>query len=419
MATFALTPAAHEDGNFLDFAQKAHKEIYNSSCKKLSDDEFDCVEADLNDFMNMLSMRADEFGWRERIMQVPITEPGDPNPREADLLVDHANATIEQVRAHEPTYIDDESRARQDMFCLYKCLMSSLSLVGRAKVHTDKEKYIVQDALGQDQYSGNLLLKVILEKSVVDNRSGAFAIRMELAALSDLIANVNFDISKFNLRVKTLVNDLARRGESETTLSFQLFRAYKSVPVAAFTTFIDRIKDEQDEKNEDEKDSDMYVMDKAENKFRVLTKEGTWKVEEKDSDRILALETKLTKKLNEIKKLKTSKNRTHRGGDRERSKKRAKSKVDVTRKPKGDLSKPVIINGDSWWWCSPETGGKCTGVLRKHKPSDCKGWAYLKDKKANDKKDSADKKEDGTSQAASLKAQETAIARSASSDSEE
>jgi hypothetical protein len=35
-----------------------------------------------------------------------------------------------------------------------------------------------------------------------------------------------------------------------------------------------------------------------------------------------------------------------------------------------------------WWWYSEETGGKCKGVLRKHKLSDCKGSAFLKDKNA-------------------------------------
>jgi hypothetical protein len=105
--------------------------------------------------------------------------------------------------------VNDKSRERQDMQCLYKCLMSSLSQVGRNKVNTDKHQYILKDVNDRDAYSGNLLLKVILMKSTVDNRSGAFAIRMELSSLVKLIAKVNFDITKFNLRVKNLMNDLS------------------------------------------------------------------------------------------------------------------------------------------------------------------------------------------------------------------
>ena len=53
-----------------------------------------------------------------------------------------------------------------------------------------------------------------------------------------------------------------------------------------------------------------------------------------------------------------------------------KAKVDITRKPK-NIHKPVTIGGDKkpWYWCSPETGGKCPGLLRRHKPSECEGKA--------------------------------------------
>ena len=36
----------------------------------------------------------------------------------------------------------------------------------------------------------------------------------------------------------------------------------------------------------------------------------------------------------------------------------------------------------TWYWCAPETGGKCKGRWRAHKPSECKG---LKRRSDNDK----------------------------------
>ena len=390
----------------LDFSQKRDKETYQSSIMKLSNDKFDCVEENLNDFMILLKARADEFGWSERIMSIPVTDPNDPNPREANLLTEHASASIDQIKEYEEAYMDDESRERQDMHCLYKCLMASLSQVGRNKVNTDKHQYILTDAEGRDVYSGNLLLKVILMKSTVDNRSGAFAIRMELASLTNLIEKVNYDITKFNVHVKNLVNDLSRRGETSADLHFNLFRAYKSVPVDEFISFIDRIKDEQDEKDEKEQDDENYIMDKAENKYRVLEKEGTWKVKETDNDKFLALESKLDKVIKENKRLKSGKGRKDGGKPR----KKTKAKVDIHRKPR-DITKPVIINGSKWWWCSPETGGKCSGALRKHNPKDCKGREFLNKEKAK----KADGKEEGKP---TLKATEVEIAPTASSDSE-
>ena len=399
---FSLTPATADEG-FLDFNVKRDKQTFYKAVEKLSEDEFDCVEENLNDFMILLKARADEFGWTERIMNIPITEANDPNPREANLLTEHASASMEQIRNYEMTYVNDESRERQDMMCLYKCLIASLSQVGRNKVNTDKNQYILKDDLERDAYSGNLLLKVILNKSVVDNRSGAYAIRMELSELPDLIAKINFNITKFNTRVKTLVNDLSRRGETSADLTFNLFRAYKSVPVPEFITFIDRIKDEQDEKEDGEQDSEIYLMDKAENKYRILTKEGTWHVKEKENEKFLALEARLNKYIKENKKLRAAGNKP----TKRTTKKTQKVKVDIHRKPR-DINKPVVINGDKWYWCSTETGGKCSGALRKHKPSECKGREHLANKQTD--KDKPKK--------ASLKVKEVEIAPSASEESE-
>jgi hypothetical protein len=400
---FSLTPATANEG-FLNYSLKRDKETYNSAVKRLSEDEFDCVEENLNDFMILLKARADELGWSDRIMSIPITGEDDEDPREANLLTEHANASLEQIKAYELTYVNDETRERQDMQCLYKCLMSSLSQVGRNKVNTDKQQYILKDANDRDAYSGNLLLKVILMKSTVDNRSGAFAIRMELSSLVELISKVNFDITKFNLRVKNLMNDLSRRGESSADLHFNLFRAYKTVPVDEFVSFIDRIKDEQDEKGEDEQHNEVYIMDKAENKYRILEKEGTWKTKEKEENKFLALEAKLNKVIKENKKLKLGGKRKRDDRSKKTGKGKPKYKVDIYRKPK-DIKKPVIINKDKWWWCSPETGGKCSGALRKHQPKDCKGKEFLKN--------------DDNKNPASLKAKEVEIAPAASSDSEE
>ena len=35
--------------------------------------------------------------------------------------------------------------------------------------------------------------------------------------------------------------------------------------------------------------------------------------------------------------------------------------------------KPRKYNNKKWYWCCPETGGKCNGVWRTHKPEDCRG----------------------------------------------
>jgi hypothetical protein len=41
-----------------------------------------------------------------------------------------------------------------------------------------------------------------------------------------------------------------------------------------------------------------------------------------------------------------------------------------------DLKKPKSWNNKDWHWCSPETGGKCAGNWRCHKPTSCEGRAH-------------------------------------------
>jgi hypothetical protein len=50
-------------------------------------------------------------------------------------------------------------------------------------------------------------------------------------------------------------------------------------------------------------------------------------------------------------------------------------------RPKDEsLTKYRTWNNGKWFWCSHETGGKCPGKWRIHKPSDCKGIASKADK---------------------------------------
>jgi hypothetical protein len=39
------------------------------------------------------------------------------------------------------------------------------------------------------------------------------------------------------------------------------------------------------------------------------------------------------------------------------------------------IDKIAHHRGAPWYWCSLESGGKCAGCWRKHKPKECKGTA--------------------------------------------
>ena len=259
-------------------------------------------------------------------MKIPTTLPEDEDTVYINLLTHHAQISIEMIREYELLYVNSENRERQDMHCIYTCVMDSLSQEGRLKVLTEKEKYTIpSDPADEDSepaYSGNLLLKVVLTKSSVDNRSGAYSIRMKLSTLDGLIVTLSYDIEKFNLQVRQYIEDLSRRGETSDDVTFNLMKAYKVVPIKEFTTFIDRMKDENDGFDDEEQYTPQSIMDKAENKFKILSNEGAWDSKLKESNEIMAIKAELEK----LKKQKRQKGKKS-------SKKKGKSKVDITRKP--------------------------------------------------------------------------------------
>ena len=371
---FALTPGQNVDA-VLDFGDKSHRAIYEKSIAPLPIDSFDCVNTQLVDFMSALSKKAHDFGWTDRILKIPLTLPEAADTEYINMLTNHAQVTIETIREYELSYVATQTRERQDMHCLYSCLMDSLSQEGRSKVLTEKEKYTIpSDPADEDSepaLSGNLLLKVILMKSTVDNRSGAYSIRMKLSELDVLIAKLGHNIEKFNHQVKNFIEDLSRRGETSDDVIYNLIKAYRVVPVKEFTSFVDRLKDDFDNMEEgDQQHTPQYLMDKAENKYKILVNEGTWDNTMNDKDELMALRAELNKLKKNSKKQADGKPKA------KNQKKSGKKRVDITRKPRGDLHKPVVIDGKEWYWCSKETGGKCNpGALRRHKPSECKGTA--------------------------------------------
>jgi hypothetical protein len=49
----------------------------------------------------------------------------------------------------------------------------------------------------------------------------------------------------------------------------------------------------------------------------------------------------------------------------------------MSKKPKEEnLRKSKSWNNKDWCWCSSETGGKCDGHWRVHKPSKCEGRSH-------------------------------------------
>ena len=105
---------------------------------KLAEDTFDCVPEDLYQFLKELGDRAAEYSWSDEIVGIlmipkPSNDPALP-VRHVNLLSNHGEISMEDIRIFENTYIKGNSRSAQDCNMLYTCLMLSLSKAGKSKV---------------------------------------------------------------------------------------------------------------------------------------------------------------------------------------------------------------------------------------------------------------------------------------------
>lgn len=196
---------------------------------------------------------------------------------------------------------------------LFNCLFSSLNKEGRNKITPERASYIVM--LNQHEWeSGCLLLKVIIGKAILDTKGTVRTIRGQIANLDLYIAKVNYDITKFHTHVKTLIKNLASRGQKQDDLSLHLMKAYVVVPGQTFQNYIERLQDTLD-------GTDMSItpltadqlMVRVENKYKAMLNDSLWNVESEESKRIVALEAQVACLKKSPRKTGSNREKAHQG----------------------------------------------------------------------------------------------------------
>lgn len=128
---FALTPATHIFG-FLNFARSKHHKIYKAGIKAV-DTAYNCEPDGLFQFLREIRDRANQMGWMEGILNVDISEAED-DADISNIIANYGTLTLDQARRWERRYITTPSRAAQDTYILYQCLMASLTPEARTKI---------------------------------------------------------------------------------------------------------------------------------------------------------------------------------------------------------------------------------------------------------------------------------------------
>ena len=378
---FALSPTLAVAG-IIDYTSREGRNIFTYATTKLDEELYDCKPEGLYQFLQAIKGRAHEYGWDDDIggiLHIPEDVLDIASPTN-NLLESYGMISMEQIRAFEETYIDQHVRPAQDTYLLYKCLMNSISKEGKSKIIIWSDQYTAKGLP-----SGSLLLKIIVRESHLDTNATISSIRTKLSSLDSYILTIGADITKFNGYVKLLIDSLAARGETTTDLLTNLFKGYLAVNDKTFVAYIGR-KQENYEEGDDIATEDLMTM--ADNKFKLLKEGNKWNAPSEDEEKILALHAEiktLQKQASKAKKgtpptSKKEKNKRNNDGN-PKDKGREKSKNDkpawmINSTKPDDLKKPKSWNNKDWHWCSPETGGKCAGNWRCHKPTSCEGRAH-------------------------------------------
>ncbi len=353
---FARTPAQATTG-IIDYSTRMGERLYQTAVAKVDEERYDGSAEGLFPLLGLIKERARKFGWDNGIMMIP-NPMGGPNR----YILDHyGSITLAEIRNHEATYIAQQTRDAQDTYLLYECIMNSLSPEAKAKISIWRNDFWVGG-----YPSGNSLLKVVIRECHLDTNATVASIRQRLASLDTYLPTIDYDKGKLNMYVKTLLDQLAARGETSTDMLSNLFTGYLAAKDKAFVAYIDK-KLELYEEGVDVNYNQLMLW--ARQKYDLLRDKGTWNAPTPEEEKIIALTAQVNKMSEKLRARKPSDN----GGKQIKDKNRdLKPKPEWFEKEPEDPSKSITWNNKMWHWCGAKTGGKCESYVR-HKPEDCRG----------------------------------------------
>jgi len=336
---FALSPAQATLG-IIDFTTSDGKKIFAAATKPL-ETKYDGSTENLAIFIKDVQHHVEREGWNQL---VTISDQQPVNPTNRNLLSEHRQLTLENVRASAQVYVVANDRAKQDSYMFYTFLRDSLTKDARKQLVTEETQYTFGDFKDGPAY-----LKCILIKFQVETRATSFHIRQSLSRLTDKIVALEHNIRDFNLYVTEQVGDLSSGGETSTDLIVYLFQAYESVPDEDFK---DHIKDERKRYNRGENVTTTALMNSALTKYNEIQQEQKWKAPSEQTQQIIALTAQLAESSKTINTLKKEVSST-----RNKSNKKTENKGNQSKKVQGN-SKGRKRNGkyEEWHYQTPRPG---------------------------------------------------------------
>ena len=321
---FAKHPAMAKNG-LLDYRAKVDFDLYKLLTKPLTE-ILDGTEDSLFPWMEDLRDRCKEAGWNEEATGILSIPDNWDNPIEfKSMLDDFGTIGLAEILANDNNYLHLENRAVQDNSMLIVCITKSLSPETKKKLTSCRREYLT--AGGEE--SAAAMLKVLIRECSLDTKATSTAIRAQMANLPAYMEQVNYDISKFNLRVKLLEQALSFRGEVSQDLLTHVFKAYLSVKDKEMRRYAKQKRDEWEEG--DERINTSYLMTKCSNKYKSLVEQKEYEIIDKDEEKFVALQAELKAALKKKRHSKesnrsNSNNRNNSNNDKKRKSEHKRSK---------------------------------------------------------------------------------------------
>jgi hypothetical protein len=156
-----------------------------------------------------------------------------------------------------------------------------MTKAGKLKITKESDAYCVGCI-----FSGPLLLKLILNKEIIDSQATSANLREQLTTLDSYMALADCNVELFNQHVKEVVAGLRARGESTDELVVNLFKAYRVVGDSEFSRYMKNKRDAYDDGEYVQPDPLMPV---ALAKSQSLIESGVWNMMSPDKEILVAL----------------------------------------------------------------------------------------------------------------------------------
>ena len=266
--------------------------------------------------------------------------------------------------------------------------MNSITQAGKVKVRLWSDQFILN---GRE--SGILLLKIIIRESHLDTNATTNSIRTQLSNLDEYITTID----KIHRTCQMSSGTTKSPQQGTHDLLTNLFKAYISVKDVHFVDYINEKLSRYKEGEPMEADQ---LMTLTANKYKNMMTQNQWEVPSPHDATIQAFQTKAEKLQRELKwapKPMQQKNLQPQKKKEGQSvnPQRPKWLVNNEKPQTGQLSQTRMWNGNKWYLCSKETGGKCERHWVHHTPTSCEGKACKGFKKKENVEGSTETRESG------------------------